>query len=63
MLAGNFPEWQLCIQTMDPEQEASLDFDPLDSTKIWPEVRPLVTPPGRDQTLPAAPEQLSAAPL
>ena len=42
MPAGNFPEWQLCIQTMDPAQEGSLDFDPLDSTKIWPEVRSLV---------------------
>ena len=41
MPAGNFPEWQLCIQTMDPAQEGSLDFDPLDSTKIWPEVCPL----------------------
>jgi Catalase len=50
--AGNFPEWQLCIQTMDPEQEDSLDFDPLDSTKIWPEVGPLVTSPGCKQTLP-----------
>lgn len=31
--------WDLMVQTMDPEQEDSLDFDPLDSTKLWPEAR------------------------
>jgi catalase len=44
---GNFPEWQLCIQTMDPEQEGSLDFDPLDSTKIWPEEQFPLRPVGK----------------
>lgn len=36
--AGDYPQWDLYIQTMDPAQEDALDFDPLDSTKIWPEV-------------------------
>ncbi|XP_021675148.2 catalase isozyme 2 [Hevea brasiliensis] len=35
--AGNFPEWKLFIQTMDPSDEDKFDFDPLDMTKIWPE--------------------------
>ncbi|WCJ44708.1 Catalase [Euphorbia peplus] len=35
--AGNYPEWKLCIQTMDPADEDKFDFDPLDMTKIWPE--------------------------
>ncbi|XP_066306073.1 catalase isozyme C [Miscanthus floridulus] len=35
--AGNFPEWTLYIQTMDPEHEDRFDFDPLDVTKTWPE--------------------------
>ncbi|KAL8135767.1 catalase-like [Apium graveolens] len=35
--AGNYPEWKLFIQTMDPDQEDRLDFDPLDVTKTWPE--------------------------
>lgn len=35
--AGNFPEWKLFIQTMDPAQEDRLDFDPTDITKTWPE--------------------------
>lgn len=35
--AGDFPEWTLHIQTMDPAHEDALDFDPLDVTKIWPE--------------------------
>eukprot|EP00184_Porphyridium_aerugineum_P008140 CAMPEP_0184692414 /NCGR_PEP_ID=MMETSP0313-20130426/904_1 /TAXON_ID=2792 /ORGANISM="Porphyridium aerugineum, Strain SAG 1380-2" /LENGTH=463 /DNA_ID=CAMNT_0027150241 /DNA_START=192 /DNA_END=1583 /DNA_ORIENTATION=- len=34
---GNFPEWTLCIQTMDPATELQYDFDPLDVTKTWPE--------------------------
>jgi catalase len=35
--AGNYPEWKLFIQTMDPADEDKFDFDPLDDTKIWPE--------------------------
>ena len=34
---GNFPIWDLYIQTMKPEQLDSFDFNPLDDTKIWPE--------------------------
>lgn len=36
--AGHYPKWDLYIQTMAPEQLARLDYDPLDSTKIWPDV-------------------------
>ncbi|NIF27047.1 catalase [Pantoea sp. Tr-811] len=35
---GDFPKWDLYIQTLRPEQLASFDFDPLDATKIWPDV-------------------------
>ncbi|GAB4823505.1 hypothetical protein N2152v2_010551 [Parachlorella kessleri] len=41
---GEYPEWQLFIQTMAIEashgmawDEDKFDFDPLDDTKIWPE--------------------------
>lgn len=34
---GDYPEWQLCIQTMRPADEHKFDFDPLDVTKVWPE--------------------------
>ncbi|GMH44179.1 hypothetical protein BSKO_12113 [Bryopsis sp. KO-2023] len=35
--AGDFPEWTLFVQTMDPAKASYLDFDPLDVTKTWPE--------------------------
>ncbi|TYH10730.1 hypothetical protein ES288_A07G200400v1 [Gossypium darwinii] len=35
--AGNYPEWKLFIQVMDPADEDRFDFDPLDVTKTWPE--------------------------
>ncbi|GFH25407.1 catalase [Haematococcus lacustris] len=35
--AGDYPEWTLAIQTMDPKDEDKFDFDPLDVTKTWPE--------------------------
>jgi len=35
--AGDYPEWTLCIQTMELADEDKFDFDPLDVTKIWPE--------------------------
>jgi catalase len=44
---GDFPEWQFAIQTMEPEQEDSFDFDPLDDTKIWPEEQFPLQPVGR----------------
>lgn len=31
---GEFPEWDFCIQTMELSEEHSLDFDPLDCTKV-----------------------------
>lgn len=35
--AGNFPEWELCVQLFDQEFADSFDFDVLDPTKIIPE--------------------------
>lgn len=35
---GNFPQWDLYVQVLTPEQLASLDYDGLDATKIWPNV-------------------------
>lgn len=35
---GDFPKWDLYIQTLKPEQLASFGFDPLDATKVWPNV-------------------------
>lgn len=34
---GDYPEWTLNVQLMDPAKEDEVEFDPLDSTKIWPE--------------------------
>jgi catalase len=34
--AGNFPSWELRIQTMKPEDLDKFDFNPLDDTKVWP---------------------------
>ena len=33
---GNFPEWYLYIQTLDPADQDKYDFDPLDVTKVRP---------------------------
>ena len=30
----DYPSWTLEVQTMDPVAEESLDFDPLDCTKV-----------------------------
>jgi len=35
--AGNYPEWELCIQAFTEEEAESFSFDILDSTKIIPE--------------------------
>ncbi|CAM2924344.1 catalase [Paenibacillus sediminis] len=35
--AGNFPQWQLQVQMMPPEDLDIHSFDPLDATKTWPE--------------------------
>nr|AAC19398.1 root catalase [Mesembryanthemum crystallinum] len=45
--AGNYPEWRLFIQTMDPADEDKFDFDPLDITKTWPEDILPLQPVGR----------------
>lgn len=35
---GDFPKWDLYIQVLDAQDLATFDFDPLDATKIWPNV-------------------------
>lgn len=45
--AGDFPEWALMIQTLDPGDEDAYDFDPLDVTKVWPEDLFPLQPVGR----------------
>ncbi|MFQ6639415.1 hypothetical protein Gotur_016184, partial [Gossypium turneri] len=45
--AGNYPEWKLFIQTIDPDHEQRFDFDPLDVTKTWPEDILPLQPVGR----------------
>lgn len=35
---GDYPKWDLMIQVLKPEDLARFDFDPLDATKIWPDV-------------------------
>lgn len=35
---GEFPKWDLYIQVLKPEELEKFDFDPLDATKIWPDV-------------------------
>jgi catalase len=35
--AGEFPQWEFCVQLMPDGEHPELDFDPLDDTKIWPE--------------------------
>lgn len=35
---GEFPSWELTVQTMKPEQLDDFAFDPLDATKIWPDI-------------------------
>ncbi|KFM23952.1 Catalase isozyme 2 [Auxenochlorella protothecoides] len=45
--SGDYPEWGLFIQTMDPADEDKFEFDPLDVTKVWPEDRFPLQPVGR----------------
>ena len=35
---GDYPKWDLYIQVLKPEELARFAFDPLDATKIWPDV-------------------------
>ena len=44
---GNYPEWKLFIQTLDPADEDKFDFDILDTTQIWPEDLVPLHPVGR----------------
>jgi len=34
---GNYPKWDLMVQTIDPKDMSKFDFNILDATKIWPE--------------------------
>ncbi|OIV98998.1 hypothetical protein TanjilG_29401 [Lupinus angustifolius] len=45
--AGNYREWKLYIQTINPDHEDRYDFDPLDVTKTWPEDILPLQPVGR----------------
>jgi catalase len=36
---GEYPEWDLYVQVLDPMDMDSFEFDPLDATKDWPEDR------------------------
>jgi catalase len=36
--AGDLPKWDLYIQTITPAQLNSFSYNPLDATKIWPDV-------------------------
>jgi len=45
--AGDFPEWELCVQLFDQEFADSFDFDILDPTKIIPEEILAPIPVGR----------------
>lgn len=45
--AGEFPEWELCVQLISDDDHPELDFDPLDDTKVWPENEFPVRPIGR----------------
>jgi len=33
--AGNFPKWDLFIKVLKPSEFSSLDYNPLDATKMW----------------------------
>nr|WP_174994863.1 catalase [Pandoraea anhela] len=35
---GNYPKWDLYVQVLELKRMSSFDFDPLDATKIWPNV-------------------------
>ncbi|KAL4575923.1 hypothetical protein LXL04_012010 [Taraxacum kok-saghyz] len=45
--AGNFPEWKLFLQAIDPDEEDGLDHVPLDNTMVWPEDKVPLQPVGR----------------
>lgn len=45
--AGDFPEWEFCVQIMSDDAHPELSFDPLDDTKQWPEADFPLLPLGR----------------
>jgi catalase len=45
--SGDFPEWELCLQTFDDDFAANFEFDVLDPTKIIPEELLPAQPVGR----------------
>ena len=44
---GEFPEWELQVQIMEDGEHPELDYDPLDSTKVWPPEQFPLRPVGR----------------
>jgi catalase len=46
LAAGNPVQYELRVQLMDPQDENSLPFDPLDCTKVWDEQRYPLLPVG-----------------
>lgn len=40
---GNYPKWELKVQMLRDEDAAKMDFDPLDTTKVWPASIPEVS--------------------
>lgn len=44
---GDYPEFELCIQVLEEEDEHKFDFDILDPTKIWPESEVPLEPVGK----------------
>jgi len=45
--AGEFPEWELCLQVFTEEQAAAFEFDVLDATKLVPEEMAPLIPVGK----------------
>jgi catalase len=45
--AGNTVQYELRVQLMDPQDEHSLPYDPLDCTKVWDEQQYPLLPVGR----------------
>ena len=49
---GNYPKWGFYIQTLDPADEHSLDFDPLDCTKVRVALAPAGIAPDTERRAP-----------
>ena len=57
--AGNFPEWEFCVQILPDGPNEHLSFDPLDDTKLWPVDEFPLRPVGR-MVLDRAPDNFFA---